>query len=177
MSKTPEMSHAEAVLEARQLVEQIQSLEPSDEDIVADLLCLAEGHPTWRGDLLKLLATANSIPLNILISALHVGPAVVMARRRKDKELDRAIQNYLGAYFEDEASLPTKGVPGGVVLAGLERHAHGWKPDEGRNLSDEDLQKIIRAIIDSVRLRVKDAEILKMIGEDIAATLKRTQGA
>jgi len=177
MSKTPEMTHAEATLEAARLLDQLRARPVTDEDIVADLLGLAEGQPTWRGDLLAMLATANGIPLNILIHSLGVGPAVVMGRRRKDKELDQAIANYLGAFFEDEASIPTRGVSAGVVLAGLERHAHGWKQDEGRNLSDEDLQKIIRAIIDSVRLRVKYKDILKLIGEDIAATLKRTQGA
>ena len=175
MNKTPEMTHAEAVLEASRLLTKLRARPVTEEDIVADLTGLATGEPTWRSDLLALLAEANGIPLHILIGTLGIGPAVVMARRRKDKTLDSAIQNYLGAYFEDEASLPTRGVAAGVLLAGLERHAHNWKPDEGRNLSDEDLQKLIRAIIDSVRLRVKDQTILKAIGADIAETLKRVQ--
>lgn len=177
MNKTPQMTHAEAVLEAGRLLEKLRARPVSEEDIVADLLGLAEGQPTWRSDLLALLAEANGIPLNVLIAALGIGPAVVMARRRKDKQLDAAIQNYLGAYFEDEASLPTRGVAPGVVLAGLERHAHNWKPEEGRSLSDEDLQKFLRAVIDSIRLRVKDQQLLKMIGADIAESLKRIQGA
>ena len=175
MNKTPEMTHAEAVLAASRLLDKLRARPVSEEDIVADLLGLAQGQPSWRGDLLSLLASANGIPLNILIGSLGIGPAVVMAHRRKDKQLDEAIKNYLGAFFEDEASLPTRGVAAGVVLAGLERHAHNWKPEEGRSLSDEDLQKLIRAIIDSVRLRVKDQQILKLIGADIAETLKRVQ--
>lgn len=177
MHKTPEMNHAEAVLAAQSLLEKIRARPVNEEDIVAELTGLASGEPTWRSDLLTLLSEANGIPLHILIGSLGIGPAVVMARRRKDKVLDAAIQNYLGAYFEDEASMPTRGVAAGVVLAGLERHAHAWKPEEGRSLSDEDLQKLIRAIIDSVRLRVKDKKILTMIGADIAETLKRVQGS
>lgn len=177
MNKTPQMNHAEAETLAKKLVARLRKQDWSDEDIVADLLGLAEGVPAWRRELLAALAEANGIPFNILCAEIGVGPAVVMARRRKDKELEQAVANYMGAYFEDEASIPTRGVSAGVVLAGLERHAHGWKAEEGRSLSDEDVQKIIRAMIDSVRLRVKDKEVLKLIGEDIASVIKRAQGS
>ncbi len=177
MSKTPEMSHAEAVLEAAALVASLRKREFTDEEVIADLLALADGTPPWRRELLALLSRANGIPFNILCTQVGVGPAVVMAHRRKDKQLDQAVTNYLGAYFEDEASIPTRGVSAGVVLAGLERHAHGWKAEEGRTLTDEDVQKILRAMIDSVRLRVKDQAILKLIGADIQAIVRRVQGA
>ncbi len=177
MPKTPEMTHAEAKLEAKALVEKLRKRAWTEAEIVADLLGLAEGTPPWRSELLSLLAVANGIPLHILYAEIGVGPAVVMARRRKDKELDAAISNYLGAFFEDEASIPVRDIKAGVVLAGLEAHAHGWKKEAGRSLSDEDLQKLIRTIIDSVRLRVKDVEILKLIGEDITQALKRAQGS
>ncbi len=176
MKPTTQDAHSKTVLAAEALVAKLRKRKWTDAEITQELIGLSEGVPPWRSELMALLASASGIPFGVLCDVIGVGPAVVMARRRKDKELEVAVSNYLGAYFEDEASLPVKSIAPGIILAGVEKHAHGWKPDEGRNLSDEDLQKIIRALIDSVRLRVKDEEIRKLIGEDIAATIKRTQG-
>jgi hypothetical protein len=176
MKPTTNSEHAEAVLAAQKLIERYRGRDFTEQDVIDDLTGLAEGVPAWRGELLAILAVANGIPFNILLGEIGVGPAVVMARRRRDKVLDDAVKNYLGSFFEDEASVPSRDIKAGVLVLGLEQHAHGWKKDEGRTLSDEDLHRIIRAIIDSVRLRVGDPKVLKDIGEDIQATLARFQG-
>jgi hypothetical protein len=175
MKSTAQSEHGEAVILAKKLVARYRDREWSEEDIVADLTSLAEGEPVWRRELISLLAVGSGIPLNVLCQEIGVGPAVVMSRRRKDPVLDQAVRDYLGAYFEDEAQIPMKDIKSGVLLGGLNSFAHGWKEGEGRTLTDEDLQRIIRAIIDSVRLRVSDPNVLKAIGEDISQTLSRFQ--
>lgn len=174
--KTIQQKAAEFSLGAERLIAEFRERNWTPEEITKELEALASGEPAWRGELLYLLANANGIPTTDLYRVCEVGPATVMARRRKDPVLDQAIVNYLGAFFEDEAQMPLRDIKAGVLTAGLEAHAHGWKPNEGRSLSDEDLQRIIRAIVDSVRLRVGDPQILKLIGEDIQATLRRHQG-
>ena len=173
---TPHQNYVQAREAARNLVERIREESFSDEQIMNDLLGLGDGTPPWRAEMLRLLAEANGIPLNVLCEVCNVGPAKVMARRRKDPQLDEAVRNYLGASFEDEAQVPLRDIKAGVLQTGLTSFAHGWKADEGRQLSDEDLHKVIRAIVDSVRLRVSDPEILKAIGQDIQDVLNRTQG-
>lgn len=177
MKKPPAVISGERNEIAEKLVADFRKRKWSDEEVLADLVGLREGVPPWRREVLYALANSNGISLNALFSAIGVAPAVVMARRRKDAELSQAIANYLGAYFEGEAQMPVLGISGNVLMAGLEKHADGWKPDEGRSLTDEDLQRIIRAIVDSVRLRVADQEILKLIGDDVNAVLQRFQGA
>lgn len=175
--KTIQQKAADGSLAAERLIAEFRERDWSPEEITEQLASLAEGEPAWRGELLYLLAHANGVPTTDLYRVCEVGPATVMQRRRKDPVLDQAVVDYLGAFFEDEAQLPIRDIKAGVLTAGLEAHAHGWKPNEGRSLSDEDLQRIIRAIVDSVRLRVGDPAILKLIGEDIQATLRRHQGS
>ena len=172
---TPQVA-ADAALTAERLIADFRAKEWDDEEIKKQLGELMSGVPTWRGELMYLLSQANGIPTSDLFRVVEVGPSQVMRQRRRDRELDEVLKDYLGAYFEDEAQMPTRDIKAGVLQAGLEAHAHGWKPDDGRTLTDEDLQKIIRAIVDSVRLRVSDPAILKLIGEDIADTLRRHQG-
>lgn len=177
MKKPTPLISGERSQMADELIAAFRGRKWSDAEILQDLTGLRQGVPPWRRELLYALANANGIPVNALCVAVGVAPSVVMAARRKDGELSQAIQNYQGAYFEGEAQMPVLGVSAAVIMAGLEKHAQGWEPTEGRSLTDEDLQRIIRAIVDSVRLRVTDQEILKLIGQDIQATLLRFQGA
>lgn len=158
---------------AVKLMEGYRATNWNETDILADLTALREGMPSWRSELLWALSHANGIPLHALYDAIGVAPAVVMQRRRKDALLAHAISNYLGAYLEDEAQMPVRGIAANVLLTGLEKHADGWEKQEGRQLTDEDVHKLIRGFIDSVRLRVTDLEVVKLIGDDITAHLAK----
>lgn len=131
------------------------------------------GNVPWRQELLYMLSVCEGEPLSSICKAIGVTSQQLMTLRRRDEEVKGAVKDYLGAYFEGEAMAPEKCIRPQIVVAALTNHAEGWGKTEDSVLTQDRMQAIIRAIIDAVKLHVKDGEIQRKIGADIKAALDR----
>ena len=164
----------EADASCRTLIAGFRSKDWSSDELSAAILGLGKpGNVPWRQELLYMLSACQGEPISSIAKAIGVTSKQIMSLRRKDDEVAQAAKDYLGAYFEDEAMAPEHQIRPQVIVAALGNHAHGWDKTTDQSLTPDRMQAIIRAIIDAVRLHVKDAETQRLIGESIKSALDR----
>lgn len=164
----------EADKACRERIAAFRSKDWTEDELGAAMLGLSKkGNVPWRQELLYMLSASQGEPLSSIARAIGVTTKQVMSLRRRDDEVAQACQDYLGAYFEDEAMLPEKCIRPQIIVAALGNHAHGWNKAVQDALTPDKAQAMIRAILDAIKLHVPDAEVQKRIGESIKAALDR----
>ena len=111
--------------------------------------------PTWRRDLMYLLATVDlAVPYWMLCKAVGVSDSLVYLRRKQDRALDDAVRAYRAAFYEREATNPQTDLAPSLVIFGLKSQA-GWR-DRLSEAIDPDR---LRALIDSIITEVQKLEL------------------
>lgn len=162
----------------RRLMEAIRQFreEPSLRDKDIETLLTRPSYTknvNWRAELIFCLRTQNELPLARICSLLGVSSSIIQKVRRTDLELDQLIQDYMAAFFENQAMSGDGNVHPAITIFGLKAKA-GWVDAKDRAITQEQLAQFVEHVITVINEEVKDPHTSQRIaarlrGEPIPA--------